>query len=181
MITNAPAHLPPGQTTLTSQPSTQQHHDPHPVHHNQAANFLSCHTAHHNINGIKGDTLKLLALVDKLKDKHIIGLIETNLDKAGGAALNHDLYNQFALKGIWSTRDNKIKGSGVALLINAAWEKHISKIIHHGHYMIQLLLQFKGANLHIFQIYLPPGNQDTCKSLQETIAKHIKSLKNKYH
>ena len=87
------------------------------------------HVAAHNINGLKGDPTKLHKLIEWALDEnfHIIGLSETNIDPKEGKWLNRDLHS-LDYTGYWSTKDNKIKGSGVALIITTNGRNTLEKL-----------------------------------------------------
>ena len=112
----------------------------------------------HNINGINNNHTKLHHLVEWAHERHIniIGLSETNIDKRNGPfcmppSFNYDSY--------WSPRDDKVKGSGIGIIIEKEWAKHIGFIDNNDPYFIHLTLYFKGVTIHIVQLYFPPSDQ----------------------
>jgi exonuclease III len=129
----------------------------------------------HNINGIKQDITKIIKLEDWCIGNHttIMGLAETNIDDRTGEHINKQMKNY---KSFWSSSDpTKLKGSGVALLINKHWEKHIGAIDRLKHYAIAATFYFKGFTLTVIQIYHPPNNIQVGLD----IIKFIKELRNK--
>ena len=89
---------------------------------------------------------------------HILGLSETNLNSKEGKWLNQTLHT-LDYTAYWSTKDKKIKGSGVAIIMHNKWAKHVGKIRILGPYLIDVTLYFKGVTINVIQIYSP--NNDT--------------------
>ncbi|CAB4490957.1 hypothetical protein RhiirA1_403305 [Rhizophagus irregularis] len=91
----------------------------------------------HNINGLGLDDFKLNILMDYCTNKRadIIGIVETNRDRKYGKFWNKQNaeYTSF-----WTNKDNKIKGSGMCIVINKKWEKYIRKINRIGTYYIEV-------------------------------------------
>ncbi|GBC29860.2 hypothetical protein GLOIN_2v1765743 [Rhizophagus irregularis DAOM 181602=DAOM 197198] len=81
----------------------------------------------HNINGIGPDDFKLNILMDYCANKRadIVGIVETNKDRKYGKFWNKQNPEYIPF---WTNKDNKIKGSGVCIVINKKWEKHLGKI-----------------------------------------------------
>ncbi|GBB93878.1 hypothetical protein RclHR1_22450001 [Rhizophagus clarus] len=81
----------------------------------------------HNINGLEQDNSKPNLLVEYCSNKgtNIIGICETNRNRK-----QEELWNKNNLEytSFWTNKDNKKKGSGVCIIINKKWEKHIRKI-----------------------------------------------------
>jgi len=73
----------------------------------------------HNINGIKNDKLKLFNMVNwaREKDIKILGISDTNIGKKEGKWINDRELKDMGYTGYWSNKDQKIKGSGVAILV----------------------------------------------------------------
>ena len=116
----------------------------------------------HNLNGIKGDSQKLINLTMEAQEQGVtmIGLCETNIGAKAGRGLNAHLRSKdIYYTGFWSTAHvSKSKGSGVAILINNKWEKYVSKVeFIHPQYALELTLKFKQATIKITQVYLPYG------------------------
>ena len=88
----------------------------------------------------------------------IIGISETNLVQKEQKFL---IPNNSDYTGIWTSKDNKIKGSEVGLLINSKWKQHISFKRFIDHYLIHITLFFKGCSISIIQIYVLPNNNKT--------------------
>ena len=84
----------------------------------------------HNINGLRGNDSKLFTLIEycKNKDVDIVGITETNLERREGEYKNANPQVNNTYKSFWTTKDQKIKGSGVGLLIHNRIEKFIGKI-----------------------------------------------------
>ena len=84
----------------------------------EVEDFRILKIAIHNINGIKGNLVKLESLLDwaKTNDIDMLGINETNTTERQ----NHfSMNNQKEYKGIWTdAEENKKKGSGVGLLMN---------------------------------------------------------------
>ena len=83
--------------------------------------------ATHNINGIKGNSIKLEALLEWAKQEKIdiIGINETNTTERQN---RFRMSRQEEYLGIWSdAEENKKKGLGVGLIMNKKWEKHEPK------------------------------------------------------
>ena len=80
--------------------------------------------------------------------------------------------------GFWTNADeNKIKGSGVGLVINRHWEKHIRQITRFSNYYIDTLLVFKKIKLVIICIYIPPNNKEEKKKIQQQVIRRIRECK----
>ena len=82
----------------------------------------------HNINGIRVNPGKIELLIDWMNEMNIdiMGLNETNINKKEGSFI---VDKRLEYKGIWSCCDkDKIKGSGIGILIKDKWEKHIAQI-----------------------------------------------------
>ena len=126
----------------------------------------------HNINGIKSDTARFRSIVEWNKNRNIdvMGLAETNINKTCGLHYNN-LISDLKYKGIWSECANKVKGSGVALLINDIWAKRLGKIDSPSPYILNALFYFKGVTFTIIVIYFPPSD----KRIQKDILEYCKS------
>ena len=131
--------------------------------------------ATHNINGLKQNRNKLHHFAEWSNDRNIniIGLSETNLDKKDCRFI---LPDDSTFEGFWSPRDRKVKGSGVGILVDKSWAKHIGHIDNSDPYFIHLTLFFKGSTFHIVQIYFPPSDQ----RIQTALTKKIRLLITKY-
>ncbi|CAB4417926.1 unnamed protein product [Rhizophagus irregularis] len=124
----------------------------------------------HNINGLGPDDFKLNVLMDYCTNKgaDIVGICETNRDRKNGEFWNKQNPEYISF---WTNKDNKIKGSGVCIIINRKWEKHLGKVNRVGAYYIEARLLFKNCTLVVGVVYMPPS--DTEK--QNELTNHIKN------
>ena len=62
--------------------------------------------------------------------------------------------------GFWTgaARDKK-KGSGVGILIEEQWKKHVGAVKKINEYMIEIILYFKQLELVILGVYIPPNDK----------------------
>lgn len=86
-----------------------------------------------------------------------------------GDSLNTHKYKYISY---WTDKDNKVKGSGVGLLIHQDLAIHVSRVVRHSQYMLSIRLSFKKATIVVTQIYVPPNN----KEIQREMVKDIKAL-----
>jgi exonuclease III len=105
---------------------------------------------------------------------NIIGISETNLDSMNSK--NFSFFHKDRFNLYFSERDNKVKGSGVAIAIDKKWDKHKGTISSPNPYIIQADLYFKDCTIHIIQVYCPPNDL----SMQKTISKYIRDHEKKY-
>ena len=103
--------------------------------------------------------------MDNAKEENIsiIRLYETNINKAQGNFINKELEKcDLPYKGIWSKNgSSKKKGNGVAIIVYKEWYKHLGYInFIHDHYCMEIQLLFRGASIHVFQLYLPPNHDE---------------------
>ena len=101
----------------------------------------------HNINGLRSNNQKIESLYQWLLDNRIdiIGLAETNITTKEGSFLTKNLGNY---RSFWSNANpDKKKGSGVGLLINSQWERHLEQIDRTNEYMISAKFMFKQAEI----------------------------------
>ena len=112
--------------------------------------------ATHNINGLRNDNTKLDHLLNYTAEHNIdiAVLTETNLPAQSSK------YVDTKSKGYtsyWAGSDDKIKGSGVGIMI----ADHLTKFVHKvdntsvPHYLVKITLCFKGLYLLIYGIYYP--------------------------
>ena len=90
----------------------------------------------HNINSLKVNSHKLDMLLDQMREENIdiIGISETNISERQGKFL---IPKDSDYIGFWAkANENKIKGSGVRLVIRRNWEKHIEQIDRFRNYYI---------------------------------------------
>ncbi len=130
----------------------------------------------HNINGIKNNKNKLFNLINWAREKDIkaIGISDTNIDKKEGQWLNKKEIIDMGYIGYWSNKDNKVKGSGVAILIKNTWSKHVGSVVNRNPYFIEITLFFKGINIKLTQVYAPPNDISITRKLTDLIKeRHI--------
>ena len=123
----------------------------------------------HNINGIKGSFTKLELLLEQVvcKNLDIIGINETN---------TMERQNKFNMKKqkdffrVWTdSEEKKKKGSGVGLLINNKWERHLSQVKRISAYYIEALFIFKRQKMLIIAIYIPHNDKETRREIQHQV------------
>ena len=104
---------------------------------------------------------------------NVLGLAETNISGKEGFFLTKNIENY---KGFWSNaRTEKKKGSGVGLLINKQWEKHLGGIERISEYMITATFMFKQLEIVIIMAYLLLNDKESKKEVQKAIInKYIK-------
>ena len=82
----------------------------------------------HNINGIKGNSYKIQEFLDYCNGQklNVVGITETNIKKKEAKFLE---LQKEGYKDYWSSAEqDKHKGSGVGIIVNSKWSKHITKI-----------------------------------------------------
>ena len=90
----------------------------------------------------------------------IIVITETNLPTKTAKFIDT---KKFSYTSYWNGTDNKIKGSGVGILV----ANHLAKFVHKvdstliPHYVIKVSLCFKGCYLQVYGIYYPPADRTT--------------------
>jgi exonuclease III len=132
----------------------------------------------HNINGLKTRGWKLENLLGWAEEEEIafLGITETNITEKEGKILVHNLNTRF--KGYWtSAASDKKKGSGVGILIDETWEKHVGAVKRPNEYMIEVKLYFKQLVLIIIGVYIPPNDKATSKKIQQKIVKIVTNKK----
>ena len=145
----------------------------------RSINFQTLKVATHNINGIKGNTTKLELLAKWAKEERIdiLGINESNIDERQGKFC---LAKSSEYISFWtSAEEGKLKGSGVGLIINRIWEKHIGKITRYSSYYIDALLVFKKVKILVIIAYIPPSDKEIKKLLQQHIIKKIRENERK--
>ena len=94
----------------------------------------------------------------------MLGICETNISELQGSFLilkNEDYV------GFWTRANkNKLKGSGVGIVIKKIQEKHIGQINRFRNYYIDVLLLYK---LVIINIYILLSNREEKKKIQQYI------------
>lgn len=130
---------------------------------------IDLNIATHNINGLKTNNQKIETLREWMTDNRldIVGLAETNISEREGRFLTQNIKNY---KSFWSNADlNKKKGSGVGLLVNQQWEKHLGQIERTNEYMIMATFMFKQLEIIIMVVYLPPNDKEKRKVVQKAV------------
>ena len=129
----------------------------------------------HNINGIRVNPGKIELLIDWMNEMNIdiMGLNETNINKKEGSFI---IDKGSGYKGIWSCCDkDKIKGSGVGILIKNKWEKHIAQIYSKSAYFMEVVLVFKHLKIIVIVVYFPPNDRDKQGEIYSSIKKRIQN------
>jgi exonuclease III len=127
----------------------------------------------HNINGLKGNRYKIESIAERIESEgyDIIGLVETNIsEKEGQYIVNQDsIINSF-----WtSAEEGKSKGSGVGVLVNRKWAKHIGQVKKHNGYLLELHFFFRQMEIVVFIVYIAPNSQQRRKEVQRVIMREI--------
>jgi exonuclease III len=98
---------------------------------------------------------------------NILGLTETNITEKEGRFQTLD---DMRYRSFWSNANPlKKKGSGVGLLIDQIWEKHLGQIERVNEYMLIATLLFRQLELEIIVVYFPPNNKEERRNLQRKI------------
>ena len=72
--------------------------------------------------------------------------------------------------GIWTdAEEKKKKGSGVGLIMNKKWEKHLSQVKRNSAYYIEALFVFKKQKLLVIVVYIPHNDQKIRKEIQQQV------------
>ena len=112
----------------------------------------------HNINGLRCNVDKLDNLIEfmKLEKIDIMTLTDTNISARDGQwtpLVDHA--RDFSI--IWSDKaPNKIKGSGLACIINHKWRKYFWKADKISPYLMNVRFLFKGLIICVWIIYAAP-------------------------
>lgn len=101
----------------------------------------------------------------------VVGLSETNIDKKQDAIYNNNDLKFWNYTGYWSSRDTKVKGSGITILIQDDQNKHVGSVKLISPYIIEIKLFFKGITIVLFMCYLSPNNNEIAKSVRDYIKK----------
>src|ERR1043165_82436 len=107
----------------------------------------------HNVNGLKTKGWKLENLLGWAEEEEItiLGITETNLTEREGKLLTHATGKKYV--GFWTNAaEDKKKGSGIGIMIDEQWEKHIGAVKKISEYMIEIILYFKQLELVIIKI-----------------------------
>ena len=93
-----------------------------------------------------------------------------NITKKERKIIMHNLNTRF--KGYQtSVASDKKKGSGVGILIDETWEKHVRAVKRPNEYMIEVKLYFKQLVLIMIGVYIPPNDKAISKKIQQKIVK----------
>src|SRR2546429_2271782 len=122
----------------------------------------------------------MLKFMDWCEEQHmdIIGISETNLTDKESAFLVPIDKDYISVS---TGKDNKIKGSGVALLLEERWAAHIGQKRVLDHYLIHVTLMFKGCKLSIIQLYCPPNDKEIQKKIKDFIDIHLVATDSQKH
>src|SRR6266487_2119280 len=72
-------------------------------------------------------------------------------------------------------KDNKIKGSGVAIIVHKKWALHVGKVRTLGPYLLDITLYFKGATINIIQLYSPNNDSTNNSRIRTYLNNSIRS------
>jgi hypothetical protein len=120
----------------------------------------------HNINRLKTKGWKLENLLGWAEEEEIaiLGITETNLAEREGKFLLHKTTERYV--GFWSSAaEDKKKGSGVGLLIEEQWAKHVGRVRKINEYIIEITLYFKQMELIVIGVYIPPSDKEVGRSI----------------
>src|SRR5208282_2138166 len=140
--------------------------------------FNQLKVASHNINGLQSNQTKWNSLLDWTNDNKydIVGIAESNLTTRQCTFLLPHI-DDYSV--VWLGKDiNKIKGSGVGIIIHNKWEKHMGKKLFIDHYLIHLTLFFKGCKFSIIQVYVSPNDARIQEQIHKHLLQHIESTDN---
>src|SRR5437868_3045888 len=136
----------------------------------------------HNINGIKGDNMKVEQLAEyrKLEEYNIIGIIETNIGEQEGKWIN---MKEYGFSSFWTEPEKgKHKGSGIGLLVDQNWLKNMGVCKKFSPYLLKAEFFFRRVVLQIWIVYLPPKNEEITKRVHRILIEEImKNKKNTYY
>ena len=136
----------------------------------------------HNINGLKGDSLKLERLVEHCKKEqfNLMGIVETNINEKEGEWFN--IENR-TYRSFWTdTEKDKKKGSGVGLLVDQDWSHHMGACKKFNPYLLKAEFYFRKVMLQVWIVYILPKNEEIAKKVHKIILEElIKNKKNTFH
>src|SRR6185295_12888050 len=72
---------------------------------------------------------------------------------------------------------DKKKGSGVGILVEEHWEKHVGAVRKINEYMIEIILYFKQLELVILGVYIPPNDKAAGRLIQQKIVEIVTQKK----
>src|SRR6185295_14043610 len=132
----------------------------------------------YNINGLKTKGWKLENLLGWADEEEvmILGIMETNLTEREGKFLTYAANKKYI--GYWSSAaEDKKKGSGVGILVEEQWEKHVGAVKRINKYMIEITLYFKQLELLVIGVYIPLSNKEVARSIQQKIVEIVSKKK----
>jgi len=95
-----------------------------------------------------------------------------NIAKKEEKILLYNLNTRF--KGYWASAAlDKKKGSGIRILIDEIWEKHVGAVKRHSEYIIEVKLYLKQLVLIIIRVYIPPNDKTISKKVQQKIVEIV--------
>ena len=135
------------------------------------------------MNGLRSSSFKLLILLAHMLENNIdmLAITETNTSSTEGF---HKLCNlsidypsvagRFRI--YWSDRDNKNKGSGVALIVSNKWGKHYWKHVAISPYRLIVYFAFHGCVFDVNVLYSAPSADKSvvlAKAIEEACAPYV--------
>jgi exonuclease III len=132
----------------------------------------------HNTNGLKTKGWKLENLLGWAEEEEIaiLGVTETNLSEREERFLIYNTTRKYT--GYWSSAaESKRKGSGIGIMIEEQWEKHVGAVKKINEYMISITLYFKQMELIVIGVYIPPNDKATGRSIQQKVVEIISKRK----
>jgi exonuclease III len=135
------------------------------------------HFGTHNINGFRNDITKLQHCMVFCNELNIdcVVLTETNTNARNGKFIDTRSYGY---NSFWTGDNNKIKGSGVAILIAEHLQRFISKVLAAvPNYVLHITFLFRGCSLHVIGLYYPPNDQDIQQKIHAYIKHTVHNLK----
>jgi ribonuclease HI/exonuclease III len=127
----------------------------------------------HNINGLKNNHYRLQELLEfgeKMKFS-IIGIVETNIKEIEAKFIGASKQEYYSW---WSSAEyGKHKGSGVGILVNKIWSRHLIAIRRPNAYSLRATFCFRKIRLIVWVVYMPPSDKKMQKELQRLVTKDI--------
>src|SRR6266498_2905933 len=136
--------------------------------------FLSLKIGTHNINGLKVNPHKLTTLLEFIQTEHvdIFTLSDTNLSTYEGLFAKHQKFKN-SHKILWAGKEEtKIKGSGIAVIVNHKWARHYWEHIIHSPYLMQVKFLFKQFQVHVWILYAAPSEKGSLSKILEIITRN---------
>ena len=135
----------------------------------------------HNINGIKSKGYKLENITAWAEEEEatFLELTETNIQEREGKYAISRHSSKYI--GFWSSaKQDKKKGSGVGLLVDKEWEKHIGGVERINEFVLAVKLYFKQMQLIVITVYLPLNDKELCKIIQQKIVELVSSGRQRF-